>query len=110
MTTTHKNSPVSRKRVTFAPSESLVSTHVFQPEKKTNQRIRKKGKNNDNKKHINLLYCNINGIRGKVRSLKEVMTTEETDIAMITETKGPPPAMEGYTWYSKERKNRKGEV
>ena len=43
-----------------------------------------------------------------MRSLKEVISTEETDIAMLTETKGHPPAMEGYTWYSKERKNGKG--
>ena len=58
--------------------------------------------------HINLLYCNINGARGKVRSLAKVIKAEETDIAMLTETKGKPPALEGFTWYSKERKNGKG--
>ena len=58
--------------------------------------------------HINLLYCNINGARGKIRSLADVMKAEETDIVMLTETKGRPPALEGFTWYSKERKNGKG--
>ena len=33
---------------------------------------------------------------------------EETDIVMLTETKGKPPALEGFTWYSKERKKGKG--
>ena len=36
------------------------------------------------------------------------MKTEETDIAMLTETKGKPPALEGFTWYLKERKAGKG--
>ena len=33
---------------------------------------------------------------------------EETDLVMLTETKGKPPALEGFTWYSKERKAGKG--
>ena len=37
-----------------------------------------------------------------------MIKTEETDIAMLTETKGKPPALDGFTWYSKERKNGKG--
>ena len=36
------------------------------------------------------------------------MKAEEIDITMLTETKGKPPALEGFTWYSKERKNGKG--
>ena len=47
-------------------------------------------------------------MRGKIRSLKDVITMEETDIVLLTETKGPPPALDGYTWVSKERKNGKG--
>ena len=85
----------------------MCDIHIFYPEKKGGKEKQKK-KPRKNKKHINLLYCNINGIRGKIKSLEEVMTTEETDIAMLTETKGQPPAIEGYTWYSKERKKCKG--
>jgi hypothetical protein len=36
------------------------------------------------------------------------MIESETDIMMITETKGQPPYTEGYTWYSKNRLHRKG--
>ena len=36
------------------------------------------------------------------------MTMEKTDIAMLTETKGIPPKMDGFTWFTKERLNGRG--
>ena len=33
---------------------------------------------------------------------------EQTDIVLLTETKGLPPTLAGYTWVSKERKTGKG--
>ena len=107
MTNRESNTLKARKKVRFAPEDKLNNISEFHPDIPcAKRRIKRKGKYL--KKHINLLYCNINGVRGKIRSLKDVMTMEETDIAMLTETKGPPPAMEGYTWYSKERRNGKG--
>jgi hypothetical protein len=82
--------------------------------RKEPQRTNNKG--NRNKKHtkdkqerkLNLLYCNINGIRGKMKSLKEVTDAEETDIVLMTETKSKPPILEGYTWYDLQRGQGKG--
>ena len=33
---------------------------------------------------------------------------EKADIALITETKGQPPAIEGFTWMAKNREKGKG--
>ena len=95
------------RKVTFAPDDILESIRHFSQYTKTPRKRQTKGRKT-NKQHINLLYCNINGARGKIRSLKDVMTMEETDIVMLTETKGAPPLMEHFTWYSKERKNNRG--
>ena len=81
--------------------------HIIENERPVTKKWRKRVRRNKTQ-HINILYCNINGARGKIRSLVEVLKMEETDIAMLTETKGKPPALEGYTWYSRERTNGKG--
>ena len=101
----------NRKKVTFAPEDRLNTIHVIQSDKegvtgRNHKRIRRKC--NKTIHHINLLYCNINGARGKIRSLKDVISMEETDVVLITETKGRPPLLEGFTWYSKERQGGRG--
>ena len=99
--------PQTKKKVTFAKEDKLREIYIIGNEwtKRKKERYRTRSKK---QQHINILYCNINGARGKIRSLVEVTKMEETDIVMLTETKGKPPALEGFTWYSKERKKGKG--
>ena len=59
-------------------------------------------------KKINIIYCNINGIRSKAKSLEELTKMEEADIIIITETKSQPPALEGFTWIDRNREKGKG--
>ena len=74
-----------------------------------------RGKNRRNKRrqqkkkhNLNIVYANTNGIRGKIGSIQEICITNNIDIAIITETKGKPPLLKGYQWYSKERRNATG--
>ena len=84
-----------------------IEIHTYHQENKRRTRRGKKGKGKI-KNTINIIYCNINGIRGKMDSLQEVITTEKADIILLTETKGIPPKIAGVTWFHKQRKNGKG--
>ena len=50
------------------------------------------------------MYANVNGVRGKIISLQAAADSQNSHIVAITETKGTPPALEGYTpWYHRPR-------
>ena len=77
---------------------------------KKKKRIRKKGKKNkENHNQIRILYANVNGARGKITSLQAAADSQKSHIVAIAETKGNPPALEGYApWYHKPRPDRNG--
>ena len=77
---------------------------------KKKKRIRKKGKKNkENHNQIRILYANVNGARGKITSLQAAADSQNSHIVAIAETKGNPPALEGYApWYHKPRPDRNG--
>ena len=55
------------------------------------------------------MYCNANGIRGKIRSIETAAQTQSAHVICITETRGPAPKIEGYNrWYEKLRDQSKG--
>ena len=84
-----------------------TTTYTYNQEIKRKTRRSKKGKEK-RKNNINIIYCNINGVRGKIESLQEVITMEKADIILLTETKGAPPKIAGMTWFHRQRKNGKG--
>ena len=47
-------------------------------------------------------------MRGKIKGPIDVMTAEETDMALLTETKGPPLSLNSCTWFTLERRSGKG--
>ena len=61
---------------------------------------------------MNILYVNARGISGKSNSLESNLTTCNTHIAVITETKlgGIPPRIKGYTWIIRNKKKGQGGV
>ena len=75
-------------------------------------------RNNRNKKRkrktkkldkLTLMYTNLNGIQGKVKSLENTANSVEAHIVAVTETKQKPPKLQGYgKWISKERKDKGG--
>ena len=89
------------KRVHFPEEPEMEKIKYYQPEKDRKRR-RKKPRGKKIRKII-LLYANINGVKGKIKSLETAVKASNCDIVMITETKGRPPQMEGFKWYHKER-------
>ena len=86
--------------VTSSPRNGGVTKTV----KKKRSRNRKKNK----LKEIRVLYCNVNGIRGKIKSIETTVKTQAAHIIAIAETKGPPPRIDGYgTWFEKNRNHKK---
>ena len=58
---------------------------------------------------IRFLYANANGVASKTNCLKNILSSEEIDFALITETKctGLAPSIPGYTWISRKAKPNK---
>jgi len=75
------------------------------PSKKRRKRSSKSKRN-----HLKLLYCNPNGISGKMESLASAATMSEADIITLAETKlrGPPPRLQGYKWIWRNRQAKNG--
>ena len=72
--------------------------------KKKRKRIRKN-------KNLTIAVVNVNGIKGKIRSLESMLQTEKVTIALITETKLTGKQginIRGYTWIGKNRNNKTG--
>ena len=59
---------------------------------------------------MKIMYINANGIRGKVKSLKTAIGTDDIEIVTIVETKlqGPPPRIDGFSWITKNRSHGQG--
>ena len=55
---------------------------------------------------VKFLYTNANGIGSKITSLTNILSSEDIDFALITETKttGLDPSIPGYTWLSRKAK------
>ena len=89
------------------PDEGLKYPKYNKGTKKSKNR-KKERKNIPEK--IKILYTNANGIKGKASSLETILIQEEIHIATVAETKlqGPPPRIEGYSWFTKNRKNSPG--
>ena len=94
----------TKKRVHFPPETEISHTRYYQKERQTRCRRKKRRPMAE----LKIIYTNINGIAGKISSLETVMKSEESDIALITETKGHPPKMQGYEWFHRERMGKKG--
>ena len=77
---------------------------------KKKKRIRKKEKKKkENHNQIRILYANVNGTRDKITSLQAAADSQKSHIVAIAETKGNPPALEGYApWYHKPKPDRNG--
>ena len=77
--------------------------------KNRNKRNNRSRRKNKTIKEIKILYCNANGIRGKIKSIESAAKTQAAHIIAITETKGPAPKIEGYSnWYEKTRNDTRG--
>jgi len=96
------------RRVSFAPNETILRIHTYPAQIRGRRKRRPRRTNKMKQTEIRLLYCNVNGIRSKMESIRTVTKTEQSDIILLTETKGEPPMLEGYRWYSKQRENGKG--
>ena len=60
---------------------------------------------------MKILYANANGLRGKIKSLENAAKTMSAQIICITETKGNPPTIPGYSaWHTGGRMNGGGGV
>ena len=72
----------------------------------------KMGSTNNNITHLNILYANVRGIKGKAHDLEHKLAMHETHISTLTETKlgSIPPRLEGYTWITKNRKEGAGGI
>ena len=78
-------------------------------ERKREKKTKNKKRKVKTKAHkIRILYNNINGVRGKIKSLTDVMEITDSDVIILTETKGEPPLINNYTWYTKNRQQGKG--
>ena len=62
--------------------------------KQNKNKIAKRRQNDNKVEHVNILYTNANGLRGKIESLHSAATAVEADIVTVVETKldsAPPP-------------------
>ena len=95
--------PATQKEQITAPKETIKN----QQQKEKNRKREKKKKENHNQ--IRILYANVNGVRGKIISLQAAADSQNSHIVAITETKGTPPALEGYApWYHRLRSEGDG--
>ena len=98
------------KKVTEEPQETLNEASApdhkmkVRPEIKTNKR--KKSKKQTKLKYM---LVNLNGIKGKVKSLENNANSANAHIVAVTETKQKPARLQGYgKWISKERTKKGG--
>ena len=78
------------------------NTNPQRPKKPKRKRIRKN-------KHIVVALVNVNGIKGKIKSLESMLQAEKVGIALITETKlaqNSKVNVRGYRWSGKNRKKQ----
>ena len=73
-------------------SYNIVEVTSLKRKKKCRRSQVKKNK----KKSINIMYANIQGVRGKVTSLKYVLSTLSADIILLTETMVQNVKLDGY--------------
>ena len=96
---THKDPDVETKE-SAKTQEEKNTKH----KKKRRQRIRKN-------KEITIAVINARGMKGKIRSLETVLSTEKITIALITENQlkhGEQITIKGYRWVQRPRPNNKG--
>ena len=76
----------------------------------TQQReYKRKRKKKETTAELKILYTNINGIKGKMKSLKTTIENSQANIITLTETKSKPPNIDGFTnWHAKNRTNKQG--
>ena len=81
------------------------------PKKAKTTKIRSKRNKTISETKLKILYANVNGAKGKIASLQSAAQAHNSDIVAITETKGLPPKLEGYTqWECKQTKKQGGGV
>ena len=76
-----------------------------QPKKKRRRTKIRKNKN------LTIVTSNINGLKGKIKSLESLLESEKIHIALITETKLKEKQkvnIKGYKWIGKNRKEKEG--
>ena len=106
--TTSKNNHQTQHNKKEPPTITLVNNQGNNQEKKKKQNKRKRIRKN---KTLTIAAININGIKGKIRSLETLMESEEIGIALITETKlqrNEKINIKGYKWIGKNRDTKKG--
>ena len=94
-------------KATNAFIDMMTPSNMNRSEGQTGKKIKREEEEEEEKKktdkELHILYANSNGIRNKIKSLETTMKETECDIAFITETKGEPPIITGYKWYTKNR-------
>ena len=80
------------------------------PKKINKSKNNKKRRQTKNKKNINLLYTNPDGITGKITSLISAANAANAHIIGLAETKigKTPQYIKGYEWINKPRTNKNG--
>ena len=88
----------------------MSSEHEKHKKNGKNRKTARKRKNNKKQKYLNLLYTNPDGITGKVTRLISAAQAANAQIIGLAEAKlgKTNPAIPGYEWINKPRKNRTG--
>jgi hypothetical protein len=80
------------KRVTFNDKvEIQIIENTSENRRKKNRKQIKRRKDKFKTRNLKILYNNINGIRGKIKSLTDTIEITQSDVIILTETKGQPP-------------------
>ena len=84
------------------------TTVRFQTKTQRKKKARSKRGKGNKETNIKILYVNVNGVKSKVESLQSAAQTHNSHIVAITETKGLPPKLEGYTQWETKQTHRRG--
>ena len=97
------------KGATESPRTKTPSINQQHNETKNKPKRNSRSQRKKSLKEIRVLYCNANGIRGKIKSIETAATTHGAHVITIAETKGPAPTISGYSsWYTKDRCDTRG--